>query len=418
MSPKEKDLVGSMVPLLAICITLYFNTWYLDPFNLPKFHLLLLSCPVLLYVSIKNWNEGWKDLKKFVALITAFVLSFSLPFVAQENRYDFFFGSYGRKIGFLTYFTCVLIAYVSAVTWKESRSTFLIVNISMLSIIEIGYGIIQYNGKDFVSWNNPYSPILGTLGNPNYISALLGTFGAVLLLFTFQSWLSIPWKVIVVLLIIVDLFLIIRSSSIQGLFTFFVALSSLIFAILHKRNKTIAYSYSVLIFISASIALAGFLQKGPLKSYLYQNSISARGDYWRAAIAMVKDFPITGVGIERFGDNFGAYRDLTQARYRGYDTYSDNAHNVFLQFFATGGVIVGTLFLAIMLYGALCAIKQLRIVPSENVVAVLAPILYLSLLVPSLISIDNLGSMVWLWMSLGIVVKRNHNLVDSSKRKA
>jgi O-antigen ligase len=45
----------------------------------------------------------------------------------------------------------------------------------------------------------------------------------------------------------------------------------------------------------AILAILGMLQKGPLVSLLYKDSVSVRGYYWRAGIEMFKDSPLTGV---------------------------------------------------------------------------------------------------------------------------
>ena len=103
----------STFTLLSICVlvTLYINTSYLDPFNLAKFHLLVLLLPIICYFFVKNFRIILKN--QFIPLVLAglFLLSFIPALITQDNLYDFAFGTYGRNLGFLTYLFCVLLAY-------------------------------------------------------------------------------------------------------------------------------------------------------------------------------------------------------------------------------------------------------------------------------------------------------------------
>jgi O-antigen ligase len=91
--------------------------------------------------------------------------------------------------------------------------------------------------------------------------------------------------------------------------------------------------------------MGGFLQKGPLSTLLYQDSITYRGDYWRAGIRMISEHPLFGVGFDSFGDYYFRYRDLTSATRRGPLIYTNSAHNYFIDFAANGGLFYLLLYL-------------------------------------------------------------------------
>ena len=87
------------------------------------------------------------------------------------------------------------------------------------------------------------------------------------------------------------------------------------------------------------------LQVGPLERFLYKDSVSVRGYYWRAGIEMFNDNPLFGVGLDNYGSFFKEYREVGYPLKYGYSLTSTNAHNVFIQHFATGGIFVGTIYL-------------------------------------------------------------------------
>ena len=130
---------------------------------------------------------------------------------------------------------------------------------------------------------------------------------------------------------------------------------------------------------------------------------------------MLSDYPVTGVGIERFGDNFLLYRDLAQAQGRNFNTFSDNAHSVPIQMFATGGLFLGIAYLLLILLGVVSSYRTL--LKSQEFVSIqtLPSLIYLTTLLPCLISIDNIGNMVWTWFSLGAVFSESSWKIRNEK---
>ena len=105
------------------------------------------------------------------------------------------------------------------------------------------------------------------------------------------------------------------------------------------------------------------LQFGPLQQYLYKASVSVRGYYWRAGLEMLSSHPFFGIGIDRYGSYFKQYREVDYPLNVGFQLTSSNAHNTFIQFFATGGIFLGITYLALnlfVLYRAIIGIKNLK----------------------------------------------------------
>jgi O-antigen ligase len=386
---------------IASLVTLWFQTKTQDPFNVPKFSLLVLLAPFTLYFLSTKLSKKKITNQTRVTLVALglFLSAFLLASLSSGNIYQSMVGLYQRNLGFLTYLNfALLFIYVCFSLNHKNVNKFLIMFISTGSI-ETMYGLVQHLGADPFNWKNSYSPILGTFGNPNFQSAFLGiTSAAALGLAISMNW-SI--RVLLSIQILCSLFLIQVSNSSQGFMGFGVAGTVILLSFLRLNHRKLflpAIGFSLVAF---GIAILGILNKGPA-SFLYQASISARGDYWRAAIAMLKDEPLNGVGIERYGDYFGNFRDLQQVRGRSFATFSDNAHNTFLHFAATGGFPLVLTYIFLVALVVVFSFRKLR--KSEGALAHQISILlgtFLAFNAISLISPENVGFTVWAWVFAG-----------------
>jgi hypothetical protein len=134
---------------------------------------------------------------------------------------------------------------------------------------------------------------------------------------------------------------------------------------------------------------------------------------------MFKAHPITGVGLERFAENYPQFAPQIQV-VQGQGT--DNAHNVILQLLATGGllVILPYLFLlGVILWTALRALKSSSGREQIEITALFS--IWIALLLISVISIDNLGVTIWFWLLGGalyaITRPRGPESVSSTKKE-
>ena len=158
------------------------------------------------------------------------------------------------------------------------------------------------------------------------------------------------------LLSILFIFAIYRAQSTQG----YIVLSAavLIFLLLFTWYGKRLFFFLLLSSgaLIGAIAIAGMLNKGPLAYYLYKPSVESRGDFWRSAFNAANANPVFGTGIDSFGDSFLIYRDRQQIE------MTDNAHNYFLEFAATGGytlAILNLLIIFLTLYSFISLQKKL-----------------------------------------------------------
>lgn len=417
-APQSESSLGLYVSsMTAVVVTLWFQTKTQDPFNLPKFEALILLAPLSFYF-IKFRVNNNLDAAKFrwvLISVVFFLAAFLSAALTSDNIYQSMVGMYQRNLGFLTYFfyAILFLAILLNLTFNNCRKL-LIIFVS-LGTLQTLYGFIQYAGLDPVAWKNPYSPIIGTFGNPNYQSAFLGATGvaALALLLLSNRYL----KAFLLIQMSASLFLILVSNSIQGFMAFGLT-TSVMTVLLIRISKPKFLAPAILIFlVGAALGILGILNKGPA-SFLYQTSISARGDYWRAGLAMLKAHPVNGVGIEQFGGYFAFYRDLNQVRNRSYATYSDNAHNAFIHFGATGGfpLLLGSLLLwTIVLVLGFNSVRKLIGFQAQALSFFIA--IFIGLVSISLISPENLGFTVWSWIFAGAIAALSLQQEDKTQKQ-
>jgi tetratricopeptide (TPR) repeat protein len=164
------------------------------------------------------------------------------------------------------------------------------------------------------------------------------------------------------------------------------------------------------------LAVLGMLQKGPLVDMLYKNSISIRGYYWRAGISMLRDHLLTGVGLDRYGSYFKEYREPKYALVNGFTLTSNNAHNTFIQFFATGGLILGVSYLILTLYILKTGLLLVKRYEGENRKIILSILsAWVGFQSQSIISIDNIGISIWGWVLGGTILGIYRNELKVNK---
>jgi len=389
--------------LSVIFISIRFDTKTQDPFNLPKLGVLLLVLWLPLYLITRKANLLKKKLALFAALIPlGFICALIFSSIDSGNFYESLVGIYQRNLGISTYAFFVLLLVGIALNFTFKNYNFALFSFVTLGTLQTIYGLIQQLGADPFPWKNPYNPMIGTFGNPNYASAFLGCSAVACLALLATS--KIQVKIFLVAQIILSVILVINSNSSQGLMAFVIGMS--LFGLGYSYLKYRKAFLPTLIVVAAGgfMGLLGLLDKGPFQ-FLNQSSIAARGDYWRAAISMWKSSPITGVGFDQYGDYFGVHRDSAQVIGRGFLTQSDNAHNTFLHILATTGLIGAIFYVLIHLLIIVLALNYLRSAKSVEYLAMLSTFsIWISFVSISLISPDNLGVTVWLWVFAGLVL--------------
>jgi O-antigen ligase len=375
-------------------ITLYFNTQSMDPFNPPKLWVLILLASVLvgdIFIKRTQLYCIIKQDKIFIILIL-FITSLFVSALFSNQKYVAFFGDTQRKNGFIQYF-CLTVIFIGVVlNIKKIHTKQVYVFSLIIGLILSFYGFMQHIGQDFISWNNPYNSVILTVGNPNFAAALM----SILLVLNFTAVVDKSLKKVFrfihlltcLSLVVVIIFSDARQGLVAGAFGFAIFIT----LVAYNKQRKLGVALAIFGLLFGLIAILGMLQKGPLASVLYKGSVSIRGYYWRAAIEMFKHHPMFGVGVDSYGLYFKQYREPQYSLNYGFNITSSNAHNTFLQFFATGGFIVGITYLIFILSILVLALKKL-VRSSESEYIFYAGILgaWAAYQAQSLISIDNIN---------------------------
>ena len=152
-------------------------------------------------------------------------------------------------------------------------------------------------------------------------------------------------------------------------------------------------------------SVLGMLQIGPLTRYFYKASINDRGYNWRAAISIFKHHPFFGVGPDRYGAYFLQYRDAKYPLIYGYTQTVTNAHNIYLENFATLGLFAGLAYIFLTIFVGYRAFVGMKMTSGKSQI-MLAGIVagWIVFVAQSLISVDTLVISIWGWLLGGAIV--------------
>lgn len=397
----------STILFSAFFITLIVIPSVTDPINSPKLWALLVVCGWLLptiFGSVKT-RFNHKEIERFNLLLLFLGISFVISTLFSDDKFRAVFGEVQRKNGLLTYLGFIILAAAaSRIDMSKHLQKFVFFMFFGTLLLSV-YGLAQILGLDFVSWNNQYSPVIGTLGNPNFMGALMGVLSLLLVPALFLKIFTLRIKLTVLALLLMNLIVIYFTRASQGMLIFLFGISLYLICIIYIKSKRLGILGLTVLLLGASVSLLGIFQKGPLSDFLYKESVSLRGYYWDAGIKMFLEKPFFGVGLDNYDSYFNQVRDLEYPLKYGYFVTSNNAHNLPIQLLATGGAFVGLFYLVMVIFVLITLIKKLRIANQEQRVILFGlSISYLIFQLQSLVSIDNIGVGVWGWVIAGLII--------------
>jgi len=394
-----------------VLVTLGFWRDGTDPVNIPKLLLLgAFSGLVLGNVVVANL---YKDNKFIINLVGFFLVALTVPLLfASAPWFQQFFGISGRNTGFLAYLFLAVLFLGAATLPRESDYQAI-----PRGILIAGYGsaivcLLELLDVNLLGAQNNFGAIIGTLGNPNFVSAFSGmmTVGAfALALSTGLQWRQ---KLVFIGLSLVSIFLVIKSKSFQGLGATFLGIFFVILLFVFFKRIWIAfYGLIAAAILGGSLILAGLFEKGPLATSVYQYTLPIRVQYWQAGLKMLFDHPFTGVGLNSYGDWYRFARDADALVTPGATVTTNVAHNVYIDFASGGGFLLLIAFT--LLFGAtfFYSIKAMRKIREFDALFVSALGVWVVYLLTAFFSIDQLGLAVWGWVIAGALIGISKNIL-------
>ena len=376
-----------------------------DPINLPKMVLLVVMAGAL--TGILLFNRKSLETKAHKPLITIGILFISnlliLLTISRVTFSESLYGTSGRNTGVATYLSFTVVAIACALISNEKFirkvfTSFLLIGVTLLS-----YGFFQYFGLEPFPYINVYqSNVFGTFGNPNFQSSFMGMLAVIGAAFVLNSALKFSHRIVFMVLVGSSLLGVYLTNSIQGFFNFaFGILFIVFFYFITTGRKFLARVTVVLSFFGALFLIASFFKFGPLADVLYKGSMAARVYYWKTAIKIAIDHPITGVGMDQYGDWLRVYRSSEQVTT---NLTADSAHNIYLDVLSNGGFPLFALFCSFTLLTifSIIRVSRRKELPSGNYIALSG--LWIAFQAQSLISISQIGVAIWGWVFAGLLI--------------
>ena len=324
-------MINYVLPILFFSIT----TFSLSVTTLFRSGILVLLALLILIIK----PVKFENYKVITILFSVIIVMYTASFIVNDQSYvNFLIGTFGRNMGILALIGLFLLVLESADNFAYSsqkliNSLYLLLGLSNL------YGVIQSLGIDPINWEKG-AGIAITIGNPNFYSALLGMLSIIPLYSYFNA--NKKYKYLHLFLYLSTFIQIIITGSSQG-FVLFIA-NILLFVLLKFQNVLLNKIKIVLLLFSAfSCALIVILLTNLQYILNYINvsfQFQSRIDHWALGLRIWKDHFLFGVGIENLSNFSGQYRDQAMREWGQY-TLPDKSHNTFIDYFATGGFIVG-----------------------------------------------------------------------------
>jgi O-antigen ligase len=413
MREKAESTLGKVLVWALVAVTLLVTPlWALDPINPIK--MLAVSAVGFMGLGVLLANQKALQLRRFkvpLILISGFMVwQLVVLVVSGGEKLQQLFGTAGRNTGFITYLAFSIL-FVVAMTASSSvfLNRFLIAAL-VVGVASLGYGVVQALGGDPFKWVNPYSPVFGFLGNPNFQSSLLGILGAVVFTQLLSGSVKIQIKSAYLVYLLVTVYVIRETASQQGFLVLLIGSAVSLGVFVYGKSLGLGYSYLGLAAVGFVAVLIGTLNKGPLASLLYKDSVTYRGDYWRAGLKMTLENPIFGVGLDSYGDWYRRSRTIEATLRRGPDVTSNAAHNVYLDISAYGGFPLLLIYLALMVLVVISAVKVFKRSHGFNAGFVSLVAGWVAFQAQSIISINQIGLALWGWVLSGLIIGYEINI--------
>lgn len=418
-SKQQASFQGRVIGLTALLVTSGFWSQGTDPFNLPKLFVLTLGAFLLLGSLIFDFRKlnlaTLVDLRFLVLLTLILGLAISFFFSGAPSS-QMIYGAFGRNTGLLCYFalgifylTSTSFVHLKDVTWSLKALAISFFFVTFICIIEI-LGLNPQGINESIKMS-----LIGTFGNSNFVSAFMGISGSVSFTLALDFRAALKKRLIYLVALSVSAFLISRTESKQG-FVVLIGGCLFIFGIyLYKRykSKALIISYSFFFSVGAALSVAGLLKMGPLADLIYKSSVSYRIEYWKAGFEMFKANPITGVGLNSYGDWYRFFRSENSLVSPGVNVFTNTAHNVYIDLAATGGIFL-LISYVLIIFLTLKSTYRFILRNKEFDVTFFALFgAWVVYLVQASVSIDQIGLAIWGWVLPGLIF--SYEKIDQSR---
>ncbi len=416
-----ENKVEKTVVYTGACTTLTFTYFFFDSLMLPKFISLFIGTLLVFSFYYKaSKNPSFKP-RTVLFLSGSLLLSLLLSGIASDlGIYQILFGEWARYNGFLSYLFYMILFLVGICSQSRIYTNLIAKMLVILGYFLVISGIFELSGFNFTKIISTDPHLKLTLGNSNFSSIIIVmTFSATFSQFIYGKTILIR-KITLLTSLILHIFLVIKTSASQGLIVLTFACVFLLGFWFLSNSSPIRIKVGYIILWSIPIlgiyTLLDFILRGPLSQLIGIKTLVDRYYIWQTAISMWRDNLLTGVGIDSFGSWFGQYQKIESLEYKVITENYDNAHNVYLNFLATGGLLVFIAYCLITLFIGFCALDLMKRKKfNPNVIVLIC--IWLVFQIQSLVSIDHLSISAWNWIIAGAIVSEFYISKNASETK-
>src|SRR3989338_4323957 len=396
MEAKINKLIGRCYELLFFVtpLLMYHKTSELFEFNKILFIYTITFCVGALWV-YKMIATGKFILKRtpFDLFLGFFLSAQVLSFLFSIDKHTSFYGYYGRFNGGLLSTFCYIILFYGFVThidnFGHSAAVFIqkLLKLSIFSsTIVMLWGLTGKLGHDLTCfiftgslnnacWTTQFNPVermFSTIGQPNWLGAYLAVcffFG----LYFFLKERKPMYTAYLVLTFASILFTRSRSALLSVVGLSLILGGAFFYAYKNEKKPlkkrisflVVLFAVSVLLFktgiptIDSFITSAKPAEKVAVATQAGTESFEIRKIVWDGALKLGIKHPVLGTGPETFAYAYYFTRPLKHNVTSEWDFIYNRAHNEFLNYFATTGVIGFTTYIVLIGFTYFFALKYL-----------------------------------------------------------
>ena len=171
MKVKDNNGIAQLLVINAVVVTLILTpNLNKDSLIIPKVIVLFCFALFLTPILIRVIRETFYN--SFIKVLTALILiwffySFLIILNSESPIEQLLFGRTGRGLGFITFFSVIMLTLASSIFIDTKKLRVLIQGLIFAGLISCVYACLQYFGFDIFKWDSKTNGIIGTLGNPN-----------------------------------------------------------------------------------------------------------------------------------------------------------------------------------------------------------------------------------------------------------
>jgi putative inorganic carbon (HCO3(-)) transporter len=412
--PRANLLPDRLLVAAAVVLTcVLFTREALDPVNVLKLTALALAAVALVGLAVfrvvrhRIATLPWSPAGVIGAVLG---LAFVVSAIAAPVTSTAVVGTYGRNSGLIAYLSALVLFFVGLRVFGGSGARVLVGGVVAAGLFTAVYGLFQKAGIDAIPWNNPFNPIIASLGNPNFASGYLGVAASVAAGGALYDGWTRGWRAACAVTALLCLLAATLSASVQGPIAaagglFVVAVGLALNSRSSLRRPLLAGLGGLALLGLAVLVVGAAAKAGPAAGLFSDVGSEARTYYWGAALQMFRDNPLLGVGLDQYGNFWRTARSPESVAALGGTQYSDAAHSVPLQMLAQGGLMLGlayAAFVGVVLVALVRGLLRLR--GSERMLLATVGAGWAAYQVQSAVSIDQVPLVVLHFALAGGVV--------------